>query len=91
MTQMLETYEIKDNIKVVERFFELPLDYAYPEGQKIRVFARNLIPKNKAPTLEAEAKLPYFVYLQGGPGFEVGLQGNTGFAGEIHERGYQTS
>ena len=41
-----------DNIKVVERFFELPLDYAKPEGQKICVFARNLIPKDKAKTSE---------------------------------------
>ncbi|KAK7472372.1 hypothetical protein VKT23_000489 [Stygiomarasmius scandens] len=27
---------------------------------------------------------------QGGPGFEVGLMGSSGFAGEIHEQGYQT-
>ena len=47
------------DIKVIERFFDLPLDYAEPDGQKIRVFARNLIPKDKAKTLEEEAKLPY--------------------------------
>jgi pimeloyl-ACP methyl ester carboxylesterase len=86
----LETYENKGNIKVIERFFDLPLDYAQPEGQKIRVFARNLIPKDKAKTPEDEANLPYFVYLQGGPGFEVGLQGSSGLAGEVHEKGYQT-
>jgi len=55
------------------------------------VFARNLIPLSKAKTLEEEAKLPYLLYLQGGPGFEVGLQGSSGFAGEIHDRGYQVS
>jgi len=30
------------------------------------------------------------LYLQGGPGFKVELQGSSGFAGEIHEKGYQT-
>jgi hypothetical protein len=47
------------NIKVIERFFDLPLDYAEPSGKKIRVFARNLIPQDKAKTPEKEVKLPY--------------------------------
>jgi hypothetical protein len=54
--------KVLGNIKVVERFFDLPLDYAEPDGQKIRVFARNLIPKDKAKTPEDEAKLPYCKY-----------------------------
>ncbi|KAJ7099498.1 alpha/beta-hydrolase [Mycena belliarum] len=89
-SQTLESYTTKDDIKVVERFFDLPLDYANPSGEKIRLFARNLIPKNKAKTAEEEATLPYLLYLQGGPGFECQLQGSSGFAGEIHEQGYQT-
>ncbi|KAJ6631499.1 alpha/beta-hydrolase [Mycena sp. CBHHK59/15] len=89
-SEVLESYMNKDGIKVVERFFDLPLDYANPSGEKIRVFARNLIPKSKAKTLEDEDKLPYLVFLQGGPGFEVALQGSSGFSGEIHEQGYQT-
>jgi hypothetical protein len=48
-----------DNVKVIERFFSVPLDYAQPDGPTIRVFARNLIPKDKAKTPEEEAKLPY--------------------------------
>lgn len=47
-----------EQIKVVERFFELPLDYNNP-SEKIRVFARNVIPKNKAKTEEEEKNLPY--------------------------------
>ncbi|KAJ7736936.1 alpha/beta-hydrolase [Mycena metata] len=86
----LESYLTKDGVKVVERFFNLPLDYANPTGEKIRVFARHLIPTSKAKTVEEEEKLPYLIYLQGGPGFEVDLQGNSGFAREIHEEGYQT-
>ncbi|KAJ4471627.1 alpha/beta-hydrolase [Lentinula aciculospora] len=86
----LETYINKEQVKVVEHFFDLPLDYNHPFGEKIRVFARNLIPKNKAKTEKEENDLPYLMYLQGGPGFEVGLMGSSGFAGEIHEQGYQT-
>ncbi|KAJ7125222.1 alpha/beta-hydrolase [Mycena epipterygia] len=89
-SEALESYTNKDGIKVIERFFDLPLDYANPSGEKIRVFARNLVPKNKAKTLEEEGKLPYLLYLQGGPGFEITLQGSSGIAGEIHEQGYQT-
>jgi len=89
-SEVLESYVNKDGIKVVERFFNLPLDYANPSGDKIRVFVRHLIPKSKAKTQEEEEKLPYLLYLQGGPGFEVDLQGSSGFAGEIHEQGYQT-
>jgi hypothetical protein len=37
----------------------VPLDYANPTGEKIRVFARHLIPKSKAKTIEEEEKLPY--------------------------------
>lgn len=47
------------DIKVVDRFFNLPLDYTHPNGEKIRVFARTLIPINKAKTKEEEDRLPY--------------------------------
>ena len=46
-------------MKIIERFFNLPLDYSNPNGEKIRVFARHVIPKSKAKTLEDEAKLPF--------------------------------
>jgi hypothetical protein len=48
-----------DDLKVTERFFTVPLDYANPDGAKIRVFARHIVPKAKAKTPEDEAKLPY--------------------------------
>ncbi|CAA7260406.1 unnamed protein product [Cyclocybe aegerita] len=86
----LESYDTKDGLKVIERFFIVPLDYSKPEGEKIRVFARSVIPKAKAKTAEEEAKLPYVAYLQGGPGFEIGLMGNSGYTKELHEKGYQT-
>lgn len=53
----------KDGIKVIERFFSVPLDYSKPEGEKITIFARNLIPLREASTPEKEANLPYSMYL----------------------------
>ncbi|KAH6910279.1 alpha/beta-hydrolase [Coprinopsis sp. MPI-PUGE-AT-0042] len=79
-----ETYTIKGGLKIVEHFFDLPLDYADPDGQKIRVFARQSIPTEKAETPEEEAKLPFC-----GPGFECSLNGNSGFSAEIYNKGYQ--
>ncbi|KAJ7593824.1 alpha/beta-hydrolase [Mycena floridula] len=83
-TNRLETYSAKENIKVIERWFDLPLDYSNPSGEKIRVFARNMIPKDKVKTEEQESALPYR-----GPGMESSFS-TTGFAAEIHEKGYQT-
>ena len=48
-----------DGLKIIERFFTLPLDYSNPNGEKIRVFARHVISKKHAKTLEDEAKLPF--------------------------------
>jgi pimeloyl-ACP methyl ester carboxylesterase len=48
----------------VEHTFEVPLDHARPDGERISVFARELAdPEGR--------KRPYLVYLQGGPGFEA--------------------
>ncbi|KAH7929089.1 hypothetical protein BV22DRAFT_1102664 [Leucogyrophana mollusca] len=73
-----ESYILKGSIKVIERFFSVPLDYATPNGEKIRVFVRNLVPLDevKESPGHGEADLPY--YVSGGPGFE------------IHKKGYQT-
>ncbi|PAV19032.1 alpha beta-hydrolase [Pyrrhoderma noxium] len=86
----LESYILKDDTKVVERFFTVPLDYNKPDEKKIRIFARNMIPIKKIGSVEKTANLPYLVYLQGGPGFEVGMASARVLAAQIHERGYQT-
>ncbi|KAG6830888.1 hypothetical protein H0H92_014039 [Tricholoma furcatifolium] len=59
MSQQEETYVLTGSIKVIDRFFDLPLDYSEPDGRKIRVFARSMIPLDKAKTVEEESKLPY--------------------------------
>ncbi|MBI1375617.1 MAG: alpha/beta fold hydrolase [Phycisphaera sp.] len=53
-------------LELIEHTFELPLDYARPEGRKIEVFVRevrDLDPKSKDK--------PFVLFLQGGPGFRA--------------------
>ncbi|HEX4790039.1 MAG TPA: alpha/beta fold hydrolase [Actinospica sp.] len=49
---------------VTDHAFEVPLDHAAPDGERIEVFAREV----HAPTPDAERR-PWLVFLQGGPGF----------------------
>ena len=48
-----------------EHEFEVPLDHAAPDGERLTVFAREVV----APEREGE-ELPWLVFLQGGPGHE---------------------
>ncbi|KAJ7048675.1 alpha/beta-hydrolase [Mycena amicta] len=85
-----ESYTLAGSVKVVERFFTLPLDYTKPSGTTLRIFARNLIPTQKARTDEEQSQLPFLLYLQGGPGFECDLESSLQIGMPIHEAGYQT-
>jgi len=49
---------------LVEHEFELPLDHARPDGEKITVFAREVADPDGRDR-------PFLVFLQGGPGFEA--------------------
>ncbi|KAF7315974.1 Proline iminopeptidase [Mycena indigotica] len=76
-----ETHTIDGgSVKVIERFFELPLDYANPDGPKLRIFARNLVPTKKSQNDE-QTQLPFILYLQGGPGFECDLETSVQMGG----------
>ncbi|MEN8651868.1 alpha/beta fold hydrolase [Streptomyces sp. 21So2-11] len=44
--------------------FSVPLDHANPSGERIELFAREVVASS-----QAEANLPWLVYLEGGPGF----------------------
>ena len=44
--------------------FEVPLDHAQPEGEKLPVFARSVVDADKP-----DSTSPWLVFLQGGPGF----------------------
>ncbi|KAF7312839.1 Proline iminopeptidase [Mycena kentingensis (nom. inval.)] len=81
-----ESYILSGSIQVVEHFFTVPLDYSEPEGKKLRIFARHLVPLQKARTAEEQSKLPFLLYLQGGPGFECDLESSVQIGAPIHER-----
>lgn len=86
----LEPYILKGSIKVIDRFFSVPVDYAKPDGPHIRIFVRNLIPLGESGTDAAESDLPYLLYLQGGPGFGVDLSLSVDLGNALHKKKYQT-
>jgi pimeloyl-ACP methyl ester carboxylesterase len=49
---------------VTDHHFSVPVDHARPEGERIEVFAREVVATGKAGE-----RLPWLVFLQGGPGF----------------------
>ncbi|MFB6725475.1 alpha/beta fold hydrolase [Kribbella sp. NPDC056345] len=48
---------------VTDHLFTVPLDHSRPDGETIEVLGREVVAAGKA-----DAKLPWLVYLQGGPG-----------------------
>jgi pimeloyl-ACP methyl ester carboxylesterase len=89
----LEPYILKGSIKVIDRFFSVPVDYAKPDGPHIQIFVRNLIPLDEVKgsgTDAAESDLPYLLYLQGGPGFGVDLSLSVDLGNALHKKKYQT-
>ena len=57
----------RSGVRSTKHFFQLPLDYAHPEGEQLTVFARELVATEPATPVEER---PWLLYLQGGPGFE---------------------
>jgi pimeloyl-ACP methyl ester carboxylesterase len=49
---------------LTDHVFAVPLDHGQPDGEQIEVFAREV-----AAADQAEADLPWLLFLQGGPGF----------------------
>src|SRR5450755_3799505 len=49
---------------LTDRTFQVPLDHRAPAGDKIEVFAREVVASDTAA-----GDLPWLVFLQGGPGF----------------------
>lgn len=50
---------IKGGFKIVDRWFQVPLDYFNPRKGSIKIFARNAIPNKKDDDGAAGGKLPY--------------------------------
>ncbi|MGW0706289.1 alpha/beta fold hydrolase [Streptomyces sp. NPDC002643] len=51
-------------VVLTDRRFAVPLDHDDPAGERIELYAREVVAGDKA-----DAELPWLVYLQGGPGF----------------------
>jgi pimeloyl-ACP methyl ester carboxylesterase len=49
---------------LADRTFSVPLDHDRPEGERIEIFAREMVAADRA-----SAGLPWLLFLQGGPGF----------------------
>lgn len=58
-----EDYKLFDDVASRGHWFEVPLNYQSPDGEKITVYGHEVVEKYKR-----ESDLPWFLYLQGGPG-----------------------
>ncbi|NBE55692.1 alpha/beta fold hydrolase, partial [Streptomyces boluensis] len=48
------------------RTFDVPLDHERPDGERIEVYAREVVASDRA-----DAELPWLLYLEGGPGLKA--------------------
>ncbi len=77
-------------LRVAELFFDVPLDYNQPKEGTIRLFARGVKRRTSSAETEKEEKqLPWFVYLQGGPGSPCYSPQEYGWVGLLIDKGYQ--
>lgn len=53
-------------LRTVEHVFRVPLDHGVPDGEHLDVFAREYV--SAAHPADVAERLPWLVYLQGGPG-----------------------
>lgn len=75
---------------MAELFFDVPLNYSKPNEGQIRLFARSVRrPATFPDTEQNEKPLPWFVYLQGGPGFGCRPPQDMGFVPSVLDKGYQ--
>jgi hypothetical protein len=76
-------------LKIIDRFFTVPLSYHNPSGEKIQIFARSAIPNKENDDGAAGEKLPICLYLQGGPGFECSPPKSHPLTEWFFKKGYQ--
>ncbi|CAG7931435.1 unnamed protein product [Penicillium olsonii] len=85
-------HNVAGKLRVSELFFDVPVDYSKPAGDTLRLFARSIARKNTPiePSEESKGgKLPWLVYLQGGPGFGCGTPQSYPWVDFILSKGYQ--
>ncbi|MEV4430114.1 alpha/beta fold hydrolase [Streptomyces sp. R-07] len=62
----MTTYR-QPGLVLTDHRFPVPLDHACPDGERIEVFGREVVASGNAG--QGREKLPWLVYLEGGPGF----------------------
>ncbi|CAL5868347.1 uncharacterized protein PFLUO_LOCUS2572 [Penicillium psychrofluorescens] len=83
-------HNVPGKLRVAELLFDVPLDYSKPNENVLRLFARSVSRLNKPVEAEKEeTKLPWLLYLQGGPGHGCGAPQNYGWIEPVLNKGYQ--
>ncbi|KAJ5495851.1 Proline iminopeptidase [Penicillium diatomitis] len=84
-------HNVPGKLRVTELFFDVPVDYQKPNDGRLRLFARSVTRWNNPidSSTKEDTKLPWLVYLQGGPGFGCGPPQNYGFVEPALSKGYQ--
>ena len=82
-------------LKVSELIFEVPRDYGYPDRGHLQLFARS-VTRHETPIIPSteeerrkKSQKPWFVYLQGGPGFGCSAPQDMSITNTLLDRGYQ--
>lgn len=75
---------------VHELFFEVPRDHDRPTEDSLRLFARS-VERNEKPVLasQEDKQRPWFLYLQGGPGFGCKSPASIGWVDTVLDKGYK--
>ncbi|KAK0618148.1 proline iminopeptidase [Bombardia bombarda] len=86
---------VPGQLHVTELFFEVPKNYAHPAAGTLKLFGRS-VRKHERPIvspsqsdLDSLDKKPYFVYLEGGPGFGNREPQESALTRYVLNRGYQ--
>ncbi|KAJ5826085.1 Proline iminopeptidase [Penicillium riverlandense] len=83
-------HNVPGKLRVAELFFDVPVDYSKPNEDKLRLFARSVSRLNKpVEAQKEETKLPWLLYLQGGPGHGCAAPQNYGWIEPVLNKGYQ--
>ncbi|KAF1808071.1 alpha/beta-hydrolase [Eremomyces bilateralis CBS 781.70] len=85
------THFIPGKLRVTEHFFEVPRDHASPERGTLRLFARSVRKATRPidPSDEKHERLPWMLYLQGGPGFGCAAPQLTPWTETVLDKGYE--
>ncbi|KFY77420.1 hypothetical protein V498_09358 [Pseudogymnoascus sp. VKM F-4517 (FW-2822)] len=86
---------VPGKLKITELFFDVPLNYSSSSSETLRLFGRSVtkheptIATLSEEELRKKSQKPWFVYLQGGPGFGCSAPQSMAVTNLVLEQGYQ--